>query len=168
MTSRKKIAVFLVCINILLITAMFFARPIAIGYSVYGQIKQLNQSLETYTNNLHELRSNLAESTSNLSSCYEFSQQLLSNLQQSNNDMLELKEKTSLLRQDNKELGQTIADRDAELGKVKENFDALAANMANNLCCKTKVDNPEIKYYRIEGNKVICLTEGTIRISCPS
>lgn len=166
MANRKKIAIFLVSINVFLILAMFFARPIAIGYSVYTQMSNLNQSLETYTQNLGELKSNLEVSASNLSSCYEFSQNMLSGLQESNREVLECNDESNILEQENRQLERELSEKSSEASELKNDFDELALNTANNLCCKARVDNPDIKYYRIENNRILCLSEGDLKISC--
>ena len=54
----------------------------------------------------------------------------------------------------------------AEIDKINKKYDSLAQNLANNLCCKAKIDNQEIRYYKIENDMVKCLEQGELKISC--
>ena len=56
--------------------------------------------------------------------------------------------------------------KDKELNELKNKFETFAQNTANNLCCKAKVDNPKIKFYKIENNRIVCMDEGELPISC--
>jgi hypothetical protein len=64
------------------------------------------------------------------------------------------------------ELQEQITLKDDSIKGIKTDYDALAQNTANNLCCKAKVDNSNIKSYKVENNKVVCLEEGSLNISC--
>lgn len=63
----------------------------------------------------------------------------------------------------NDELAQKIED----YNNLKEQYELIVENMANNICCKAKVDNPRIKYYKVQDNKIVCVEEGENAISCP-
>ena len=53
-----------------------------------------------------------------------------------------------------------------ELVQVKADSLAFVKNMANNLCCKAKVDNPGIKFYIVSNNKIVCTVDSGEPIIC--
>lgn len=177
-TNRsKKIIIAFVVIDMLILLAIFVARPIVVGYTVYTQIRELNQSLEIYTQNIGDLRLDMMTATSNLSSCYSMNQQLLSKLQEDNSRILEYQTNISSIqreinsleenyKEEKEELQKEIDDKIAELSDLKADYNNLIKNTANNVCCKAKIDNPRIKYYKVEGDKIVCLEEGSLEISC--
>ncbi len=59
-----------------------------------------------------------------------------------------------------------VAALKEEVETVKSSFDTLIKNMANNICCKQKVDSPSINSYSIENNKIVCLADGANPLSC--
>ena len=173
----KKIIISFIVIDVLLLLAILIARPIIVGYTVYTQIRELNQSIDTYTQNINDLRMEMMTATSNLSSCYSMNQQLLSKLQETNSKILEyqtsinsLEKEISNLEESSKEekeeLQKELDDKIAELSDLKTDYNNLIKNTANNVCCKAKIDNPRIKYYKVENDKIVCLEEGSLEISC--
>jgi len=50
--------------------------------------------------------------------------------------------------------------------QLKESYNVLAQNSANNICCKAKVDNPKINFYDVRDNRIVCLEEGGFALSC--
>jgi peptidoglycan hydrolase CwlO-like protein len=177
LTKSKKIIIYFVVIDAILLLAVLIARPIIVGYTVYSQIKELNQSLDTYTKNIGDIRSEMLMATNNLSYCYSMNQQLLSKMQEDNSKILDyqtqinsLKREINDLEDNCKEekegLQKEVDEKTAELADLKEDYGNLVRNTANNVCCKAKIDNPRIKYYKVEGDKIVCLEEGSLEISC--
>ncbi len=54
-----------------------------------------------------------------------------------------------------------------EIADLNNTLNELGKNSANNICCKMRVDNPNIKAYNLDGNKVNCLESGGLTLSCP-
>jgi hypothetical protein len=50
--------------------------------------------------------------------------------------------------------------------KLKQDFDNLAFNSANNICCKAKVDNNLINSYIVQNNRIICNVDSELKINC--
>ncbi len=177
LNKSKKIIIYFIVIDAILLLAVLIARPIIVGYTVYSQIRELNQSLDTYTRNINDIRSEMLMATNNLSYCYSMNQQLLSKMQEENSKILDyqtrinsLQSEINNLKEDYKEekdeLQRELDDKSAELGDLRESYDNLVRNTANNFCCKARIDNPRIKYYKVEGDKIVCLEEGSLEISC--
>ena len=76
------------------------------------------------------------------------------------------KEIENIKGEKNEEINKLKNEKDIEINDLKLQYSLFAQNTANNLCCKAKVDNSKINYYKIENNKVTCLEEGTLPISC--
>ncbi len=86
-----------------------------------------------------------------------------------------LQEKQSLLI-DNQELADTASSCKLSFGslnitlqRLQADYQSLLENVAKNICCKRKVDDPALRYYYVEDNKIICTanaTEGTKEFFC--
>lgn len=65
-----------------------------------------------------------------------------------------------------KSLESDLEEKEGDADELNLKYDLLAKNVANNICCKAKVDNPNIKYYAVENDRIVCLEEGELGISC--
>jgi len=164
-------------IVIIIILSIFIIRPGITGYSIYKQVKESNYSVEDYGENIQDLKTKLLVSDTNLSSCSAFNKDLLTKLEKysdkfsnCNNELNALKTNFSLLKADsdqkNEDLNKLINEKQGEIDELNIQYNALAENLANNLCCKAKVDNPNINFYKVKNNMIICLEEGGLSISC--
>ena len=174
---------------------MFVIRPSIIGYIMYEKIKSSNYTLKDYGANIQELQTRLLVYSTNLSACNEFIKELTPALENSFNKFSEcqdeltaleinfnltknkyqesienyekkLEELSKNIEEKSKEINKIKDEKESEINQLKTHYNLLAQNTANNLCCKAKIDNPKIRYYKIENDKVICLEEGTLVISC--
>jgi len=172
----KRNVIILSIVFVVMILAVFI-KPSMTGYSIYQQVKESNYSIEDYGENIQDLKTKLLVSDTNLSSCSAFNKELLTELEkysdkfsECNSELNVLKANFSLLRTDldqkNEEFNKLINEKQEEIDDLRLQYDALAENLANNLCCKAKVDNSDIISYKIENNKIICLEEGGLDISC--
>lgn len=59
-----------------------------------------------------------------------------------------------------------VAKVTEELDTIKTDYNLLMENSAKNICCKQRVDNPQINSYDVTSNKVICLENGEKPLSC--
>jgi hypothetical protein len=91
----------------------------------------------------------------------------LNNLQTKYNDLV--KQKNSLLKnlKDAQDRAKECLGGNDYFSQLNESFSELAKNSANNICCKQRVDNPNIKAYSIDGNKINCLESGDLSLNCP-
>ncbi len=173
--KRKIIIASIIVIVIILL--IFIIRPGIIGYTIYQQVKESNYSVENYGEDIQDMKTKLLVSDTNLSSCSAFNKELLTELEKysdkfsdCNSELNALKTDFSLLRADldqkNEELDKLINEKQEEIDDLRLQYDLFAENLANNLCCKAKVDNPDISSYKIENNMIICLEQGGLDISC--
>jgi hypothetical protein len=63
-------------------------------------------------------------------------------------------------------MNKNLENEEEKIIEIKNEYDLLAQNLANNLCCKQKIDNSNIKFYSVDNNKINCLEIGTLEINC--
>lgn len=189
--QRKHIIFFSIICTIILILFFSFARATIVGYTTYNKIKNTNYSVEDYGETISDLKTKLNVCEANLSTIKESSDMILVQSENSSKQNTECQRDLEITKTNfsntqaacKNRIEEMSLDIDSKAGQIEElttennvlqseqdnlknQYDLLARNTANNLCCKAKVDNPSIKYYKVENNKVICLEEGTLRISC--
>jgi len=186
----KKNIIYTTIISIILLVLLikFIIRPSIIGYSTYQQAESLNYSLEDYGNNMKNLESRILIFNTNLSSCVELNKKLWMEFEKYSDKFSECKGSLDALRmkfdltkenyeediedlekeldKKNEEINELRFGREKEIRDLELQHNVIMQNVANNICCKAKVDNPNINYYRVENDKIICSEEGTLGISC--
>jgi predicted nuclease with TOPRIM domain len=55
---------------------------------------------------------------------------------------------------------------ETKYNEIKVLYDALTKNIADNMCCKAKVDDKNIDSYLISNSMVVCTTGGENKITC--
>ncbi len=78
----------------------------------------------------------------------------------------EVTEKTAALGQEKAACESSLTSKETEVGQVQAKYDLLVKNTAKSICCKVKVDNPQINFYEVVDNKISCLEQGTNQLSC--
>jgi len=63
-------------------------------------------------------------------------------------------------------IGGICSDKEKAVGEVQAKYDQLVKNTAKSICCKAKVDNPQINFYDVVDNKITCLEQGANQLSC--
>lgn len=186
--EKNKALIITASVILVMFAAVYIIRPSIIGYIAYQKVKTLNYSIDDYGKDMQELKTSLLVSNANLSACGEFNKKLLpefekylDKLAECKNQMNDLainfslransyEEEIKSLKQDLDEKGRYIKgavdEKNKKIEDLSAQYSSLAQNTANNLCCKAKIDNPKIKYYRAENNRVICLEDGELSISC--
>ena len=164
--EKNTIFVVIASIILLILLILFAVKPSIIGYSIYQQVKDSNYSVEEYGKNIKELESQLLIANTNLSSCSEFNKKLFGEFTKYSDKISECKSNLDALKVEFNLSITEVEKRKEEINDLKLQYDALAKNLANNLCCKARVDNPDIKYYKVENNKIACVEEGILEISC--
>jgi len=75
-------------------------------------------------------------------------------------------EKTQVLEQEKIACESSLQSKESEVGEVQAKYDQLVKNTVKTICCKAKVDNPEINFYEVVDNKISCLEQGSNQLSC--
>lgn len=161
---------------IIIVIAAFVIVPNIAGYATYGNAKGVPNGEE------------LVFYKANLSACSEFNEKLLARLGNFSSEFSECKtsldvlkinytysslEYENAIKELEEELGKKReeimdleSEKEKEIGAVRAQYDVLAKNSANNICCKARVDNSRINYYKIENDRIVCLEDGTMRLAC--
>jgi predicted RNase H-like nuclease (RuvC/YqgF family) len=156
---------------------LFVIRPAVVGYATYSDMKKTNQSINDYSNSVEKLQSQITVYETNMSSCQAYNDKLMAELKTSSNSLSECNSKLTAIQinYDNyknkteeqiMDLNAQIATKDETIKTFESNYNVIAQNTANNLCCKARIDNSRISSYKVENNKVVCLEEGEKNISC--
>ena len=77
-----------------------------------------------------------------------------------------VQELTTSLTAEKTACDQESAAKNANVTAVQANYDEFVKNMAKSVCCKVKVDNPNIAAYEVSGNKLVCLESGANALNC--
>lgn len=75
-------------------------------------------------------------------------------------------EKTTALEEEKAACESSLASKETQVGEVQAKYDLLVKNAAKSICCKAKVDNPQINFYDVVDGKISCLEQGTNQLSC--
>jgi len=75
-------------------------------------------------------------------------------------------EKTAALEQGKTECVDSLTKKETEVGEVQAKYDLLVKNAVKSICCKAKVDNPQINFYDVADGKITCLEQGSNQLSC--
>ena len=181
--TRKNLLITIVVI-VAVALLLFVVQPAILGFGV-GVPDVDNSKVEALGNSIEELRLELESKSTlvnedlqqkldlkseELAACVIVKSSLegTSDLYEKNIDSLEL------LLAEKDASSQTVKDENAEEVNVlkdeilalKASYDLLIENMAHSICCKQKVDNPNINYYSIINNKTACLEDGEHQLTC--
>lgn len=177
----------LVLVGVVFVSVMvLLIRPAITGYSVYREIQHTNASVKDYTQNFAELESMIGNQPD--LDCPDVDKTLLGEIEKYSDKaascerrlagvksnasnaytlhQFELSRLKDDLREAEKELREKESVVDSKVKQVNEDFDELAQNAANNLCCKARVDNHAISHFRVEDNMIVCLEQGSKKIVC--
>ena len=75
-------------------------------------------------------------------------------------------EKTTALEEEKAACENSLSSKDTEVGQIQAKYDLLVKNVVKSICCKAKVDNPQINFYDIVDGKISCLEQGMNQLSC--
>lgn len=148
---------------------------------VTGNVVATTGSGNSCNDNLLIAENNLKSSQAELASCNQLKAAAINDMSKLNTvpvcDKSDLEQKIADLTKQKNSLLKSLkeeSDQAKECQSSSSNIEQLNAtltelgrNSANNICCKMRVDNPNIKAYNLDGNKVNCLESGDLALSCP-
>lgn len=169
----RKTFFFTTLILLIFFIMMFIIKPGIVGYGVYQQIKSSNISIEDYGKKVQELESKILILDTNLSSAFFFNDKFSTELEKCLDKFFKCEENKlnfnisiNSYEETIENLQDDLDEKNKEINYLQIQFNLFAENLANNLCCKAKIDNPNINSYILENNKIICLEQGILKISC--
>lgn len=178
----------LIIIILLIITLLIMIKPALTGYMLNKELEELGTSageflrkidlfnseiivLKTNIENCQNLNNDylqqITDEKENLFLCQEEKRKIQSEFEQLENEyefnltriMQEQEEKKS---QAELELNQLKIEFD----EAEKRFDRIIQNAANNICCKNRIDNPDIDSYTISEGRIICNSGKNDKIIC--
>ena len=179
----------LLIITVLLLAVLFFMiKPALNGYSIAKQLKDIGLSPSEFMKSIDTVKSKLLIAETNLETCKSVNNDLMLGTASEKNSTFKclqdkslLEMKFSLLKSDydfnlsrvRAEYDQRKSEVDSELSqnnllvnKTLEDYSSLAQNSADNICCKTRVDDKRIDSYVISNNIIVCASGEKNKITC--
>lgn len=174
--SGKRIAIISLVLLVLIFLGIAVIRPAIVGYGVYQQLEGANQTLDGYEQEIDNLEASLSTSKADVTDCESSKSSLESDLDSARADVSSCDSQVSELEKqidETPDLQEKVDDLEDqvstltdEIDDAEDNYDSLAVNTANNQCCKSKIDNPNIDSYDLVNNKIVCMESGPLSISC--
>ena len=182
MTLNKiKMMAVVTLVFILIISIFLVVGPIFTGLQIYNKASNANKSIDDYIKGVdtikNELKIELGTLEINMSACYGSVNALSTQLDSCNRNLMACirdSEKQTFMAQSCKEdveklrvsTSSEIENLKTQLNKKIEEQDLLTSNVAKNTCCKAKIDNPNVNFYKVENNKIVCSDESGISLNC--
>lgn len=194
MKKNIEISIIIVSIIFSLLLLLFVINPAVTGYTVYKEMQGKNVSFEDYEINLQLLENNINNLNKTILECNSQKENLQAKNQiiqnsldvcQSKLDKIsilqnititnyekEIAGKKALIESNQKDMiilyseNKILSDKLLNLESVQQDYNSLIQNVANNVCCKAKVDNSKINSFNVEKNMVVCVESGSNRINC--
>ena len=180
---------FLLILCIILVIFIFILLKYAfVGYKFSQQFKELGLSSADYLKQLDETKNKLTIEHTNLAACEGSKKSVLNDLSAEKNNIVVCRDNIQSLNtkidglrneynynltkiKDSFELEKdkllnNNTEQKLKASMLEKNFDSLAANVANSVCCKQKVDDKKIDSYVILNNAVICTSGEEKKIGC--
>ena len=175
-------------IILLVIIVLVITKPAITGYVVADQFEETNMNVSEFLEEQELTKSELVITQTNLDTCKELNQDYLDDISeerstsfQCDQEKNELQSKYNNLKSEyelekqkiesdfkQKEIEIEIENQQLETkyNDVKTLHDSLVTNIANNICCKAKVDNKNIDSYLISNSMIVCATGAENKITC--
>lgn len=190
----RKMVIVTSVILIVLVSLLVF-RPALIGYSVYKQAENGNYSVTELGASVQNLKVQLAATKSNLSLYQEIYGQVWDEVKSKELSLSdcttsrdELTSQVAYVRQEWKsdlakcqgekdrttqDLTNQLSTKDTEIANVlkqkediKKSFDNFVKNLAKSVCCKEKVDDPDVNSYEVINERLVCVNSGSNSLNC--
>ena len=162
---------------IIIIILALMVMPAMLASRFSQQFDQLGMSPTDYLTTLESTRSNLSIMQSNLLSCQELKESLVSDLadeknvtmncaQQKNLAELNLSVMQNSLNTEKENVQAALQMEKIRYDNLEKTYQTVVRNSANNICCKLKVDDASLDSYVVVSNKVTCTTGRETKIVC--
>lgn len=167
----------LIIVIFLLIMLFLIIKPALIGYKVSHQFEESKMQVSDFIKELDVVKANLAIAETKLDSCAKTSEQHLNDLSEEKAKNFECEQKNSQYdynlsriqtecEQKKTEIQANLTTLQSEYSALKNTYEYVISNAANNICCKAKVDNKDIDSYIIFSGKITCTIGEKEKISC--
>lgn len=187
--NRRNILI-VVCILVVVVLFLFIIEPAILGLEVYQDessvnLTGLNEEVQLLRQELQQrdaqaqtvLQSSLDKKSAELTQCFADKAVLEGEKASVEGECAmyeekitsletQLAEKEAALEEAKTANDDEILELQDQIKTIENSYEELISYMANNICCKQKVDNRNINYYAVEGNKTICKESEGTQLSC--
>lgn len=173
---------------LLVIALIILIKPAFTGFTISRQFEKLNISpddaiakqeasnleilaleskLERCNEKENELKAQITSETGYKAECLKEKSGLEMELDRAKKDFeSELAANLKSIEAEKAKIAEQITEEKAKSEELEKDFNELALNSANNICCKLKVDDKGIDSYKIADNKVVCRKGEANAINC--
>lgn len=151
---------------LIIILFLFIANRGIMGQVVCQSSEDFKEAFNDCMEKSRNMESEFLILSTNLSSYNSFNNRLIEKIELSSREKLELEKISKQDQETINSLNNDLDTKQIDYQNLEEKYLALSRNTANNLCCKMKIDNPDINFYEIQNNKIICLEGGTKFLDC--
>jgi hypothetical protein len=178
----------LIIIFLLVITVSFMVKPTITGLGVANLFEEKNANFSDFIKEQDITKSDLSLSESNLEACKKLNQEYSREIEIQNKDVFACTQEKSKIQsemnilksevefekskleseyqQKNNEVDIQIKQFEEKYNQLESLYSSFVTNIANNICCKAKVDNKNIDSYLISNSMIVCTTGSENKISC--
>ena len=131
------------------------------------QILALESKLKGCDENKKELKAQITSETEEKTECMKEKSGLEIELDRAKKDFeSKLAANLKSIDAEKAEIAEQITQEKAKSEELENDFNELALNSANNICCKGRVDDKAIDSYKIIDNRIVCGKGEANPISC--
>jgi len=178
----------MIIVILLSISLIVLIKPSVDNYLFQSKIKNLGFEPFEIVNKLDSFQTENLVLKNNATACREASINLISEneeLKRSNMDLLntnlnlksDLKLKNMEIEKQIERLNQSytqslkeneflVLNAKKDLENIKQNYEDLILSSARNICCKMRVDDPNINSYDVISNRIVCSSSGMFTLVC--
>lgn len=178
----------LLIVILLAVVLILMVKPTVESFYTSQKFKSLGSDPEIILQNLESLENELSLIKTSEVACKNLSAELISENEDLQKQFLNLKNEINSLNSELaykdsecesiiKGINQTanseiksmeleVSNAIKELSDIESDLEELAKNSARSICCKQRVDTPEIDSYDVLNNKIVCSSEGDLELTC--
>jgi len=173
---------------LLVIALIILIKPAFTGFTISNQFKKLNITpadaiakqeasnlqimaleikLEGCNENREELKAQITSETKEKTECLKGKGGLEIEMDRAKKDFeAQLAANLKSVGEEKADIAEQISEEKAKSEELENDFNELAVNSANNICCKVRVDDKAIDSYKIVDNRIVCGKGEANPISC--
>lgn len=166
-----------ILVILLVIVISLLVKPAFIGYKLSKQFEELGTNAEAILKEVEFLKSQLLITKTNLDTCQGLNARYLADLNVEKNATFACLEETRRFGTSTEQLRLEYQFNISQLRSEKEDleiqlttsqnkYELIIQNAADNICCKNRVDNPEIDSFLVSNDRIICAVGEETKISC--
>jgi len=167
----------LIILIFLLVALVLTIRPALRGYKLNQEFEDLGTNAAEFIRQLDTFKSDILITETSLTNCQKTNEDYLVQLNNEKNETFSCNEEKRIITKEfelnltmmKSEQGQKKSEAEIDLAQLSiehEDLQRTVANSADNICCKNRIDNPDIDSYSISNSRIICTVGGEEKISC--